>query len=167
MKRLTIFRHGKAAAHVLGGVDFDRPLTSRGEADAQRVAACLRNRIPPPDCLLSSPAIRAAQTAQIIATVFGLEEATIIWEPELYLASPKTLLATIRSAPSSSNHVMLTGHNPGLEDLARALLPEPLTHLPTAGVVSVALDVATWTALTTQPATIGEPLIVIPRELRN
>jgi len=167
VKRLTLFRHGKAATLSAGGGDFDRPLTSRGEVDTRRVAEVLQARLSPPDYLLSSPAARAAATARIVATVFNLDEAAIAWEPDLYLAAPATLLAAIRQAPVTAQHVLLTGHNPGLEELAGALLPGPPAHLPTAGAVSVTLELPAWSALPARPAAGTDPLVVFPRGLRG
>lgn len=74
-----------------------------------------------PDVVLVSSARRTLQTLEQLRP--ALEAGTLI-EPmdALYLASWQAMLALLRDAPETARSVMLIGHNPGLHDLAMALV---------------------------------------------
>ena len=63
MKTLLILRHGKAAPEE-AGTDRDRPLTGDGKRAADAVGRELRDDGLVPDCILSSSATRARDTAR-------------------------------------------------------------------------------------------------------
>lgn len=74
-----------------------------------------------PDVVLVSSARRTLQTLELVRPAF--EPGTLI-EPmdAIYLAPWQSLLALLREAPETARSVMIIGHNPGLHDLALALL---------------------------------------------
>ena len=117
MKVLSILRHAKAERPEGYPNDFSRPLTTRGHKDGARMGAFLAGMEPAVDCILSSPAARAAQTAEHIAAELSYTK-TVGWEAGIYLANADTLLELLRRAPEEAEHVVLIGHNPGLEELA-------------------------------------------------
>ncbi|MFT4563421.1 MAG: phosphohistidine phosphatase [Gammaproteobacteria bacterium] len=96
-----------------GSKDFDRPLSRRGGEDAAAMARWLAVQPRKPSYIVSSPALRAAQTATLIGE--ALDGVRIDWEPRLYLADVDQLLSLI-SRPPKANWLII-GHNPGLEDL--------------------------------------------------
>jgi phosphohistidine phosphatase len=66
--RLLVVRHATAVPHGTQGVaDQDRPLTPEGEAKFQEAARGLARILDAPDALLTSPWLRARQTAAIAA----------------------------------------------------------------------------------------------------
>ena len=119
MRRLFLVRHAKAEPSV-GRGDYARKLTESGRADARRVAKALAARRTLPDLLIHSGAVRAKQTAEILAaewrTKVELEE-----DVGLYDASLTTLLDRTRALGHGHKRVGLVGHNPGLGELATAL----------------------------------------------
>ena len=64
---LILWRHAEAEE---GEPDLARELTPKGEKQAQRIAQWLLQRLPAKFILLSSPAARAQQTAETLATKF-------------------------------------------------------------------------------------------------
>ena len=120
MKALTIFRHAKAERPDAYPQDFDRPLTPRGRKDAERMSHIIAAITPAVDCIISSTAVRAAQTASHLATTLDDAHAPL-WAESAYLASAETLLELLRDAPQAAAHVVLVGHNPGMEELAALL----------------------------------------------
>lgn len=116
---LTLLRHAEALAAEAGEDDRARALSARGRRDARTIAAAVTDDAPAPRTLLCSPARRTVETARLVATELGLDEDRLVLEPALYLASADTLLdviaARFREEPS---HLLLVGHNPGLEALA-------------------------------------------------
>ncbi len=150
MKVLSVVRHAKAERPEGYPSDFARPLTSRGHKDAARLGSLLAELQPPVDCILSSPAARAAQTADRMAAALGFTE-SVTWENAIYLASADTLLELLRRAPEEAEHIVLIGHNPGLEELAAGLCSgapdNSVLTLITATVAHFDLDIARWSQL--------------------
>lgn len=113
-----LLRHAKAADQEPGKGDFDRPLTSKGEAQADRIGRLLAKRDLHPDLIVSSPAARALQTAQRAASGLGSKAAAIEQDPRIYEAGPLVLAEILAHATSKHLRPMLVGHNPGFEQLA-------------------------------------------------
>ena len=72
MKRIYFIRHAEAQSS--GRSDFERELTPRGEEDALRLGELLRSRRVAPHLIVSSSAVRALTTAQIIADALNARE---------------------------------------------------------------------------------------------
>ena len=150
MKVLSIVRHAKAELPEGFPSDFSRLLTQRGHKDAARLGALLAGLEPTVDCILSSSATRAAQTADRLASELGYAN-SVTWEDAVYLASAATLLDLLRRAPENAEHVVLIGHNPGLEELAAGLCSgapdNSVLTLITATVAHFPLDISRWNQL--------------------
>lgn len=72
MKRIYFIRHAEAQS---GGIsDFERKLSPRGKEDAMRLGELLRSRRVAPHLIVSSSAVRALTTAQIIADALNARE---------------------------------------------------------------------------------------------
>ena len=119
MRRLFLVRHAKTEPAV-GRDDHDRKLTERGREDARRMAAALAQRDTAPETLIHSGAARAMETAEIFARAWG-RPIRLAQAPEIYEASPSTLLKLIRALPDACGSVALVGHNPGMGELAFSL----------------------------------------------
>jgi phosphohistidine phosphatase len=117
---LLLIRHAKTEPHV-GRDDFQRRLTDRGRADARRVAAALAGRKMLPEVLVHSGAARAKETAEIFAAEWK-RKVDLREEPGLYDASLASLLAITHALPDKRQRIGLVGHNPGLGELATALM---------------------------------------------
>ncbi|MEZ4832545.1 MAG: hypothetical protein R2873_11200 [Caldilineaceae bacterium] len=69
-------------------------------------------------------------------------------EERIYEAAPVTLLEILREQPASAEHLLLVGHNPGLEMLVSGLCSGDDSRLnlklPTAGVAHIQLEVMRW-----------------------
>jgi len=150
MKLLSIVRHAKAERPEGYPSDHVRPLTARGHKDATRIGALLAGLEPKVDCILSSPATRAAQTADRVAAALGYAE-SVAWESDIYLASAEALLEILRHAPEEAEHIVLIGHNPGLEELAAGLCSgapdNSVLTLVTGTLAHFDIDVSRWSQL--------------------
>jgi phosphohistidine phosphatase len=118
-------------------------LDDRGRQDAPKMGKRLAKRDVKPDLLLSSPALRALTTAQLIAEELGEKRKDIVVDDRLYASSADDLLAVIRTLDKKLNCVMLFGHNPEFTDLAHRLSSE-IVHLPTSAVVELNFDMKAW-----------------------
>ncbi len=102
-----------------------------------------------PDSILTSTAMRARETARLVAAAMEYR-GTIVEEPDLYAASVDTLLGALRDYDEEKT-LLLVGHNPGLEELVCLLTggvdAEPIVRLPTAGLACLALDIEGWSQL--------------------
>lgn len=117
LTHVTLLRHAHAEPAARGQADADRPLSAEGEAEAQAAAIFLRKH-PLPQRVLCSPAERTRATANVVLDAVGPIDLRI--EPEVYEATPGALIDLIE-ANADVEHLLLIGHNPGLESLAALL----------------------------------------------
>lgn len=153
VRHLILLRHAKSAWPD-GVDDIARPLADRGRRAAPLMGAYLAKRRLAPDLVLVSPARRTQDTWSLVRKL--LPETTVArTETRIYGASAETLLAVIREMDATINTLMIIGHNPSLEDLARSLLVSRegehaerlLEKYPTAGLAVFDFDGADWSAV--------------------
>jgi phosphohistidine phosphatase len=144
MRLLTIVRHAKSSWDDTDLSDFERPLNDRGRRDAPRMALWTRQAVGVPDCIVSSPALRAITTARTFADALGIDVNHLLIQNRIYEASLNTLLRLLRGFDDEYGHVMLFGHNPGLSELTHALARCPFDDLPTCAVVHIELGIKYW-----------------------
>src|SRR6266496_884279 len=140
MKTLFLVRHAKSSRDEPSLPDKDRPLNDRGKRDAPKMGERLAKREVTPDLILSSPAKRALETAQIIAKKLDYKLADIVVDERLYATGADDLLQLIHKLGAKPKSVMLFGHNPELTELAHRL-SNKITHLPTCAVAEFTFDV--------------------------
>jgi phosphohistidine phosphatase len=138
---LYIMRHGDAVDRATGGYvrDADRPLTDAGRAEVLAVAGALGRLGLTLDLLLTSPLVRAAQTADLVASVLTVAREPVV-SPAL---APGGQIDDILDASRAGQRVMVVGHMPSLGELAAWLAwgdPSMVVGLRTAGVCRVDLD---------------------------
>jgi phosphohistidine phosphatase len=121
--KLYLMRHGPAEAQAASGLDGDRGLTASGRDRVCAVAKALVESGEAPAHIVTSPLVRAVQTAEIVAltTREGGEIRAVEVRREL---SPEGhALAWIPTlAAQGRKRVMLVGHEPDMSSLASALL---------------------------------------------
>jgi phosphohistidine phosphatase len=144
MKTLYLIRHAKSSWEFPHLTDYERPLNDRGKRDAPLMGQRFRARGILPDCLVSSSAARAAETARIIAGEIGFPESEITWSRQVYEAGISSLLKTVEALPDQAESAFLVGHNPGMTYLAEYLSGENISSLPTCGVACMEMDIDTW-----------------------
>ncbi|HLM56593.1 MAG TPA: histidine phosphatase family protein [Pyrinomonadaceae bacterium] len=142
MKTLYLLRHAEASWKDTGLQDFDRPLNSRGREAAPLVGRLIRERRLRVDLIISSPAVRARQTAALVRESAGLS-AELLYDERIYEADAARLLEVVARAAESADALMLVGHNPGMEKLLAFLTGEG-RHMATATLACVALDAEEW-----------------------
>lgn len=120
--RLYLIRHGKAQRHSQSGRDQGRALVDRGRAQAAWLGAELRDDASPPQSILTSPATRALETANLIAEGLGLIAEI---EDRLGLATTPSAVVELLGALSPASSVALVGHNPTLSIVADVLCNGP------------------------------------------
>ncbi|HEV8313767.1 MAG TPA: histidine phosphatase family protein [Burkholderiaceae bacterium] len=143
MKTLSLVRHAKSSRDDATLPDRERPLDDRGRRDAPKMGKRLAKRDVKPDLIVSSPALRALTTAQLIADEIGYAHKRIVIDDRLYASSPSALLAVVRALDRKLEHVMLFGHNPEFTELAHRLSSD-ITDMPTCAVAEFRFDTTAW-----------------------
>lgn len=146
-RRLILVRHAKASRDDPGLADFDRPLAPRGKRDAPEMGKRLKEAGIVPDLIVTSPAKRALRTAKLLVEAMGLAKVPLVEAAEIYEAEVTELTALIRELDQKALRVMLVGHNPGLSDLMRTMIPDQLPDLPTCGVVCFEVEAPDWLSM--------------------
>jgi phosphohistidine phosphatase len=122
MDRLILLRHGKAEQDSESGEDFDRRLKPRGERESAAMGESLAKLGYRPDLALVSPAARTRETWAAAQLAFGAVETRL--EPSLYNAEAGTIRRAAERAGEGLGTVIVVAHNPGLQELAVALMRE-------------------------------------------
>ena len=129
--QLFIVRHAEAA---LGEPDDLRPLTKAGREQARRLGKQFADDGIQPDAVLSSPLLRARETAAAIAKAVGVDA-----EADERLA-PGAEPDDVRAAASGRGEtVVVVGHQPDCGRTVAALSGGPEPSFPPGGVMAVEL----------------------------
>ncbi len=139
MKLLTLLRHAKSSWNDEDLSDHDRPLNKRGLQDAPVMARRLVEQSVEPGLVLCSTALRARETLSLFTDVCALAGHQIQYVDGLYLASVGKLASIIAGAPAQVSHLMLVGHNPGLEDLLSKVTSRDDLTMPTCAMAQLRL----------------------------
>ena len=118
--RLLVVRHAIAVPHGTPDVPEDqRPLTARGEKRFRGAARGLARICRRPDVLLSSPLVRARQTADIAAEAWGKVEVT---EADALAGGSFEQIATAVEKYADQKLVAVFGHEPDVSSVVARLL---------------------------------------------
>jgi len=117
---LLIVRHAIAVPHGTPEVPEDeRPLTPRGEKRFRAAAQGLARICDRPDVLLSSPLVRARQTADIAAEAWGDVE---VREENALAGGSFEQIAAVVNKHADQKLVALFGHEPDVSTVVARLL---------------------------------------------
>jgi len=141
---LLIVRHADAGERdpAQWPDDSQRPLSPRGRKRHRRVARRLHRRELVPTLLLSSPWLRAWQTAELTASVTG-GPAPVACEALAETPDLRRIIAAI-GKPDSGAIVALVGHEPWTGELASLLLTGDARRMqidfPKSGVLGLEVE---------------------------
>jgi len=143
IKKLYLIRHAKSSWEHGDLKDYERGLSKRGLKDLEMIGSYLSLKKIRPDLILSSAALRAQLTADILGEKIGYEGEYRYLE-ELYLTRPEMVLNVLSLQEPEVESLFLVGHNPALSELANILQPENFTKFPTLGVLALDLAIESW-----------------------
>ena len=134
---IAIMRHGIAEDTAASGRDFDRALTAKGRDHVRDVARALVSAGEAPTEIVTSPLVRARETAAALLDVLG----ELPLEIARALEPGKDALGLVTSLfHEGRDNVVLIGHEPDLSDLVSCLVGFiPPQSMSKAMVVSVEL----------------------------
>lgn len=153
MKRLFLMRHAKTEQVKKDTpADAERALTQRGREEAPAVGREMRKRNYAPDLILCSPSRRTRQTLELANAQLG-SGASVEYNPAIYAAGARQLLALFQQLPEGFQQPLVVGHNPGFEDslslLARLPPPQPgnVEKFPTGALAVFQFEISAWREL--------------------
>jgi phosphohistidine phosphatase len=119
-----LMRH--ATAEEAAGSDALRPLSELGRREAQAAADAIRDRQARPAVVLSSPRLRARETAEIVARALGVPME--LREGLNCGATAAAYLDALR--PHEGRDVLIVAHNPEISAFATALARQIVSFRP-------------------------------------
>jgi phosphohistidine phosphatase len=121
---LCLLRHAHAGdSDTWHQPDELRPLTEKGRRQAERLGRLLAAAGCTPDAVLTSPLVRARETAAIVADILGV---TARDEPRLGEALDLATLDAILDAAGSPRRPIIVGHDPDFSGLVSELVGAPI-----------------------------------------
>lgn len=172
MLRLMLLRHAKSSWKEPQIADRERPLAERGRVAAPLIGRYASEQGLLPERILYSPARRARETCDLFAAALDGR----VWAEaveELYdFGDGRALLEVVRRRGGDAASLMLVGHNPSLENLARMLavggdadaLAELQLKFPTAALAVIDCRAKAWRELRPGSGTLAA--FIKPRALQ-
>ena len=168
MKTLTLLRHAKSGWDDPVTRDFDRPLNPKGRRAARTVGREMRALGLAFDRVVASHARRVVDTIEEVAEAFGPLDPD--YDERIYLATTAALVELVRGTEDTVGHLLLVGHNPGIEELTLLLAgpdgplrAEVAVKYPTGTLAEIEFPIAHWAELARGTGTISR--FVRPRDL--
>jgi len=140
---LYLFRHGIAEDAKPGRPDANRALTDEGKRKAAEVVKAARRAGVEPSLIVSSPYLRAVETARIAAEVFEYKGDVVRTETLVPHGSPEKVWAELRDHRDQAA-VLLAGHEPLLSHMVSFLLASPALRVEMKKAAMVRIDVESF-----------------------
>src|SRR5688572_33325074 len=163
MRTLYLLRHAKSSWKDETLRDFDRPLKGRGRRAAEQMGQILAEEKLKSPLVISSPAVRARETLDLVLNSAGLKLEPR-FEERIYEADVGTLFEIVKSIADTSNTAMMVGHNPGFENLLDYLTGDT-RHMPTCALAKIEFDAGSWREVSEESGRLE--LFVTPKELED
>jgi phosphohistidine phosphatase len=143
LKKAVIIRHAKSSWSDMSLKDIERPLNTRGNRDAPRMAELLHDYIEAIDKFYTSPATRAKSTALYFAMYYGSEA---------------ELLETVQLASDSEDCIALFSHNPKITYFVNSFTDKHIDNVPTCGIAILSADIESWSEFNERTADVSKLL---------
>lgn len=148
MNKLILVRHASAEATGQSGDDFGRLLTDIGRNESLILANKLARVNLSPGIIISSPAPRALETANLVAGILGYPVTNIKQDKSIYQEnSPRDLLHLLDDLDESIRTAMLVGHNPALSHFAWFLCTRFRNNIQKASAAGFGFEISDWTSI--------------------
>jgi phosphohistidine phosphatase len=150
MKTLLILRHAKSRPKDSKLSDHDRPLDELGKNDALRMGKLISRdkKDLVPDFIISSNALRAKTTAELVAK--GCKyEGDIVVNHSIYEAKPKDYMNILETLSDRYTRVLLVGHNPTIEESIEMLTDssDDKIVMPSCALAHLSIPIEKWSDL--------------------
>jgi phosphohistidine phosphatase len=148
MKKIIFIRHGRAEDQASGISDFERSLTLKGKIISKQMAERFKEKESNPGLFVSSPALRALETALIFAGVCEINPDNILINSSIYYKSGMRVLFDLLSKIDDKiDTITLFGHNPSFTEMPDRLCTEGCEFLTKTSIVCVSFQTRTWSEI--------------------
>jgi len=144
MKTVYVMRHAKSSWGEPGLDDFDRPLLEKGKKRTRTIIEYLLQKGIKPGLIVSSPAVRASETAQILAHGLSIDKESLRFDKSIYTSDAERLEDIFYDLPKQVDSLMLIGHNPAVTNFVNPYLENKIDALPTSAVVAIQFNTNEW-----------------------
>jgi phosphohistidine phosphatase len=135
MIALHLLRHAHAGdPERWHGDDAERPLSDKGRRQAERIGRLLDHVDEAPDLFITSPKVRARQTAEIVADEL---DARVVVDPRLGGGLDLSTLSEVLLAHADGERPCVVGHDPDFSELLGELLGIPLLPMRKGAIARV------------------------------
>jgi phosphohistidine phosphatase len=167
MKKLIIIRHGEFDRRGQQVADIDRTLDWRGRHQVSEMATRLASLEIKPDLIISSPAKRAVETAEVYAAKLGVPSESIRVDEAVYEAERVEILRLLQAWDDTDETIVLCGHHPGVTDLLHHLVDSDVEDLPMGAFAVVKLSAETWRTVSFKQGELLEYAAPTEKEIRH
>lgn len=161
-RELLLLRHAKSSWENPLLADIDRPLNERGRRVAPAMGKHLAKLHLEPGMVVSSPALRAWQTALLLSSVFE-KPVDIHLVDGLYDSSTEHWWQAIHQLPNEVERVMMIGHNPELHAFIGEISDFVVPKFPTCALALFEINASSWKDATRADFQLKE--LMIPKKL--
>ncbi len=138
MTELHVLRHAHAGnASRWSGDDAARPLSDKGERQCRRLGSLLAAYDEAPDLFITSPRVRAVQTAELVASAVG---APVVVDERVAGMLDLEILAAILAAAGPAERPCIVGHDPDFSELMADLLGVSDLPMRKGAIARISLD---------------------------
>ena len=135
MTTLYLLRHAHAGdPERWSGDDAVRPLSEKGRRQSERVGRLLAGADEAPDLIVTSPLVRAAETAEIVGTALGVP---VVVDRRLVGPLSADAVGDILLAAGPAARPCIVGHDPDFSSLLGELLGVSVVPMRKAAVARV------------------------------
>ncbi|OVE75713.1 phosphohistidine phosphatase SixA [bacterium E08(2017)] len=136
--QIYLMRHGTAQTPFSGG---EQKLTAAGKVGVQQTADYIKNENITFDIIVSSPKLRARQTAGIVADTIDYPKADIVLDESLTPNAATSDTMRFLSRFKDKRSILAVGHLPSMPRLAAAMISVSFTHpFPNANLYRIDAD---------------------------
>jgi len=146
MKTLYLIRHAKSDWSIPGESDMERGLRKKAHKEIASMGDYLTSRDISPDLMLSSCALRAQETSNILAKKINFLGPKHYLE-DLYSSSPELIKEIIMAQDDAYSKIFMVGHNHQLRELIFMLSGEHIKKIPSLGMAAIEFDIQSWEEL--------------------
>lgn len=147
MKKVTLIRHTDAAIAEGKSQDVNRQLVNTGIVRTRKVIRNLVNNHVTFDCIFSSHATRAIETAKLIANGINYPEDKIVMINRLYNNDIAAYSELIYSMDDNINNIAIVGHNPTITEFANNFLAKKIFPMMPSAMVCIEFSTDSWTEI--------------------
>ena len=138
MIELHLLRHADAGDPLAWrGPDGARPLSDKGERQADRLGAFLAGVGFAPDAIITSPKVRAAQTAERVAAHLGVP---VVVDARLAIGVDLDAVEAVLASAGDPVRPVLVGHDPDFSELVEALTGSTAVTMKKGAIARIDVD---------------------------